>query len=761
MDFIEYLLEHRREKSLQFFVDIETLKYNTDGGIEKPTNTKVMTYSFAISYIERGEVYTKIFPNIQGFFDTITETFKKWKTTPHIKLNYHNGNKYDNHFLVYDLKHFYPHIKVENIYLRQANEDGNELSTKIKDITPEDKQGLVLEKRVKSLNNLELTFFLYGIRYSTVDNWMKTNASIDFLGNKMLTLGVITEEELKTEFNYTEFDKKNDLTESEAREYVASVFQGLSESHLKYIRNDVIILAKSVQYYSKIFKGFDYSKMTFTSNILTYYNESPLTSLQLLNRFGQGKDKEQIQYTDYKFANENYYDWLKPFYRGGLNFYNQTYLEEVIQDVFSMDIRSSYPYAMHNFDVPTFFNRGDWFEQEKQIPLNTVKNEFTLYRMTKQAFDREIIGQIKSRVLKQMLVKYYSTSSDFININTYTLHLIHNITDIVITELPVLSYVVYDCVPFNSKEHISYMYEVKTKGKAKNQLIYNSPYDIQETTNENTEIFTPEEYDNSKVMLNGLYGIPALRPYYNLFRQVGTEYKNYTNGFKNNERNIVFSIFVTGVALWNLLSPLKNLTPKEIDENFLYCDTDSLYLKKDIQHKIDPSIFHDYNLGSWDLENEQIDKFIVLNHKKYAYETDGEINIRSAGIPTESFDTEMSFEEFVNTQFKHGVEIKNTKSIYTKQKTISIYESTTQIERGSGYTIYAYDPIIDEMKEKMLERIRERFKHGNSDDVLYIESPFGTYSFSDLYPVTNEVKNKLPLIYLKLKTDSIRNKLNT
>src|SRR5699024_12634603 len=114
-----------------------------------------------------------------------------------------------------------------------------------------------------------------------------------------------------------------------------------------------------------------------------------------------------------------------------------------------------------------------------------------------------------------------------------------------------------------------------------------NPYDIQKTEQENDVIYSREEIDNSKVNLNGLYGIPALRPYFNLFRKDNEEeYYNVENGHKNAERNIVFSIFVTSVSLWNILNPLKYLTKQEIYDNFIYCDTDSLYFKKDIQEKI-------------------------------------------------------------------------------------------------------------------------------------------------------------------------------
>src|SRR5699024_10399921 len=131
--------------------------------------------------------------------------------------------------------------------------------------------------------------------------------------------------------------------------------------------------------------------------------------------------------------------------------------------------------------------------------------------------------------------------------------------------------------------------------------------------------------------------------------------QNVANGYKNNERNIVFSIFVTSVSLYNLLNPLKYLTQQEIDENLIYTDTDSLYLKSKIRHKIPKELFDPHHLGSWDIQDDQIDQFYVLNHKKYAYVAEGDIIVKSGGVPHDSFNRDMSFQDSIHTQFSDGV----------------------------------------------------------------------------------------------------------
>src|SRR5699024_11284721 len=72
-------------------------------------------------------------------------------------------------------------------------------------------------------------------------------------------------------------------------------------------------------------------------------------------------------------------------------------------------------------------------------------------------------------------------------------------------------------------------------------------------------------------------------------------------------------------------------------DNFIYCDTDSLYFKKDIQEKIPKHLFSEFKLGTWDLEHEHIKQFYVLNHKKYAYvDEENEIQVKAGGIPNDS-----------------------------------------------------------------------------------------------------------------------------
>ena len=752
------LIDNKTLKNITLFFDIETYQYNEDQGRQNPSSYKNMTYSVAVSWLDNKNVEYEIFSDFKTMFDIIIEVYGGKSKKPCIFLNAHNSNKYDNHFLRKDLLYYYPHMKVENFFLNTATtEETNDNALRLKDLSKKDKEGIILEKRIKSSINLEMVFFLYGIQFETVDNWVKTNSSISMLGKKLQRLGVVSEDELKTDFNYTKFNLAEDLTDIKARQYARWIFKKLDKEELRYIRNDVILLAKSVYYYSDLFKGFDYSKRTFTSNILDSYNTNHLTSFQLLNRIGQGKNKHEVRYTDYQFANQNFYDYLKPFYRGGLNFYNQFLMGRIITDgVFSMDIHSSYPYAMHNFKIPTYIKEYDAYENQKEILISYSDDEYTIYQLSKETFDNLIINKIESVVLKQILVKYYSTNQ-FININSYTFRMIENIIGLRFESIPVYSYVTFTCEYFGSREQIEEFYQVKTQGKYKEKLDFKSPYDITITDEDNDILYSQEEVDNSKVNLNGLYGIPALRPYFNVFRKDSDGgYYNVENGHKNAERNIVFSIFVTSVSLWNLLNPLKYLTQKEIDTDFIYCDTDSLYFKQRVKSKLPDTLFTEFSLGTWGIELDNCPYFYVLNHKKYCYvDEQGKIQVRSGGIPHDSFNRDMTFKEFVQTQFSDGVEIETKKSIYNNEETISIYPSITKLEIGSGYRAHSSGRLYDMMKDKIFNEVKQNVD--DTSDVLYLETVIGTFSLSELYPYTHEVKQKEPLIFLQLRQEQIKN----
>lgn len=758
MGLLEAMQTHKNKNHMVLFWDIETLAYNKKQGRHKPTKYKNITYSLAIGWNNNGKIDVEVFSSFDAFFKKFYEysyrsdTITKSKTKIHMIA--HNCNKYDNHFLLKELRYTFDNLKTENLYMKNALDNQNTVNMKEAKIMAKE-ENVVLEKRVKSSVNLDLTMFLKGFKFVIIDNFMKTNTSIDVLGKKLKDSGYLTDDELKTDFDYEVFDVEEDMTDTQAFAYAYECFKQLDKEQMTYIRNDVIILGQCYVHYSDIFPNFDYSKMTFSVNILDSYLTTSLAYFQLLNQI----EKNQISLTDYQFDHMNLYDYIKGFYRGGLNMYNTKYLSQVIDEpCFSIDLNSSYPYVMYHEKIPTFLKDFQSFEVSTLVDTDIDNDTFTLYKVSKHEMNK-IINRIPSRVLRKMIVKYYNNDVT-VNINTNTLRLIRDVGGVEIHQIRVLSYLSFDCEYFGSRDVIYDNYFIKTQGKLKNIIQMDSPYNYHITEQPNPNPYSDEEVALSKVVLNGLYGIPALRSHFNLFRyNEEGELENQINGYKNSERNILFSTFVTSQALYNLLEPLKHLTHKQVDDCFIYCDTDSLYLKSDVKHLLPKSMFDSIALGKWDVENDTIEKMFVLNHKKYTYLADNQIHVASAGIPLKAFNTNQSFEHFIENEFHHGATVYNMKSILNEQGKISIYPSKTDIEEGDDYPIL-FSVWLDKLKEDLFERVRQDFiATGNANDLLYIESSIGSFSISDIFPHYEPYEDRKHIKYLYNIHKTIQNNI--
>ena len=446
----------------------------------------------------------------------------------------------------------------------------------------------------------------------------------------------------------------------------------------------------------------------------------------------------------------NFYDYLKGFYKGGLNFYNDRYIATTLKcRLFSIDLNSSYPYAMDNFDIPTFMYNFSRFVEQTKIDIK-YNNHYFLYTVDKNIFNVEILSLIRSKVFRQMLVKYYSTSNSYVSINSNTLKMIQDVMHISITQLTVISYIEYETVAFGAKHKLEEYYFIKSQGKIDNVLDMTTPYEYEILDEINEHVFSQSEIDISKVYMNGIYGIPALRPYFNVFyKMTDGQIENRQNNFRNSKRNILFSVFVTSVSLYNLLSPLQYLSSSEIDDGFVYCDTDSLYIKYAYFDKLPSELFDSIRLGAWDIENKNISSFYVLNHKKYAYYTEDEqkIKIRSGGIRHSTFNTDMSFDEFVKTQFHDGAYVENTRSLMNEQGVITIYEAKTKLEKGGLYSS-VFSGFMDNARADLMSEIKKDIMSG-LEDFMYIESDLGSFSQREIFETKETTKDTYRLEILQ------------
>lgn len=730
-------LKNLKGKSVELYCDIETLTCNKVEGAKHATKYHNHTYSLAIAWFFAGSVFPSVavFNNFVDFFTKVKEA--KIRKGLSFDMVFHNGEKYDNHFMLYELEHYFS-FSVKTLYNKSCNNEYNDEAVRLSDLSSEDKQGTILESRIKSANNVSITAYVYGRKVTLIDSLKKMNVPIKQLGIMLLNRKLISEEYLKTDFDYSCFDRNEDIPADEVLPYVKRCFESLNERQLIYIRNDVIILALGVKHYVELFYGFDFSKMTFTQNIKEEYaKHNDLAEFQLLKKRGRFN---HLALGDYNICGLNGFDYFRRFYKGGLNLYNDKYVGKLLYRLgFSIDLNSSYPTVMYKEKLPTYLT---YISDKPTIVPFTIDdpNVMSFFTMTIENANKYILKHVKSKVLRNAIVKYYNSKDGLVYYNTVFLSLISKLTGKKINKLPVESYAVFACEYFGARDVIARNYFIKTQGKAKNKLDCEidtiNPLDIKMTDQPKPDEynFTPDMVQAAKVLLNGIYGVPALRLYFDAFYRVGNEYVNAKNGFTNKERNIVFSAGVTAFAFRNLLLPLQYLTPEEIDEFFWYADTDSLYLDKRALDKFPKSMFHTMNLGAWDIEHENITQFYAFNHKKYCL-YDNEIVVRCGGVSKalvkqwkEASHGDISY--FIKYYFSDGVQIPATRSIRNEQNTIAIYEAYAELKQGGTY-FDAYSVEVEKERERRMEEHRDEVLQDNEGKALYFDDITGQGGAND------------------------------
>lgn len=738
-ELLDFLKKYKGKK-VSLFSDIETFTCNKLEGIEHPTKYHSYTYSLAIAYFNEDDFpKVAVFNNFYDFFEKVKT--KKIRKGLSFEFIFHNGEKFDNHFFLEEMEAYY-NIPIFTEYNKGANNLANKGARKLATILPDEKKtGILLESRVKSSNNVSVKGYVFGRKVEFIDSFKKMNTSIANLGQNLLNNHLITEEYLKTDFDYQAFDKEEDLDRETVKTYVQDCFKSLNESQMVYIRNDVIILALGVKHYQKLFYGFDFSKMTFTQNIKDEYAKfNKLAEFQLLKTDGRFS---HLKLNDYQICGVSGFDYFRSFYKGGLNLYNDDYIGKIInREGFSIDLNSSYPTVMYKEKLPTYLLYLEERPKISNFDYN-CDNIMCFFTMTIENANKYILSKIKSKVLRQAIVKYYNSKDGLVYYNTVLLRLLSKITKEEFEHLPTESCAVFQCELFGARDVIAKNYFIKTQGKAKKKLdcdMYSiDPLNIKMTNEKKPEEynFTEEMVQGAKVLLNGIYGVPALRIHFDIFRREGNDFENVKNGFTNKERNIVFSAGVTAFAFHNLLAPLQYLNPSEIDEYFWYADTDSLYMDKRALEKFPSSMFHKMNLGAWDIEHETITKFYPFNHKKYCL-YDGGIVVRCGGVSKKLIKewirrSHDDFEFFVKCFFTNGTVVPATRSIRNEFNTISIYDGSARLEAGTPY----FDMYLRENEEKLEDikkKVRNELANQDSDDLLYVETPYGSIGSNEIIP---------------------------
>ena len=685
---------------MQVFYDIETLTVNRQA---KPSDQKPVEYVVAVEYDYRKKHVSVEFPNLYVMLEYLIKLpIKK------IKLIAHNGDRYDVHFLRRVLIDFYA-LEPHNAYSMNAVDHDNEVSAK------SFKGNYMLESRVKARTNLALKFRISGTTFATEDSYPKFQASIKIIGQLLYHKGIIGKQDEKLKYNYTKYDRDNDMTFQEQRRYAYEIYNSLTDHDHKYVHNDTHILYLAYLNYDKLFPTFDVRKRTLSQNILKEYRVNTTADMQLLNKLAMS----EINYTDYDFDRENLYSYIHNYYKGGLNAYNDCYLGKILKDIVHIDLNSSYPYALHHFKFPTILLEAEVINDK----LNIEADVYYMVKMTKVTFNT-YINAIKSKMIRKIFVKYFNNATPYVFMSTPHIKLLSLFLPQPIKSLPVISYLKWGTRYFGGREVIEQNYANKVYGKKHE--------------------FSMGEVYVYKVILNGIYGLPALRAFFNMFEydSESKDYINRINGFRNTERNIAFASAVTAYAFYDLLKPL-TYNISGIDKGFMYADTDSIFMTEKYFDTIEQKLhFDDYELGAWAIEHRHIDYMYILNHKKYAYYAFNHkkgkkvITPVAGGITADTFKTDMSFDEFISTQFHNGAKLEVKKHSYTKQNLLVIYNAETEIQQGSPYpteftnkNTLLYNIMLDEVARREIEDMDADREQG-----MYYETPFGSISIPEAFP---------------------------
>lgn len=600
----------------------------------------------------------------------------------------------------------------------------------------------MLETHVKSKTRLNLKFRLNNVSYETIDTLPKFHMSIKTLGNTLKDLNIgQAGKNVKLDYSddYTKYDKEEDMSTSELVKYCKSIYNNLDQHAKDYVLNDTRVMYTGFQNYNKIFdKSYDNSKRTLSLNVLNQYQVNSLAEFQLLNSY----DKTKIEFTAYTFKTgsnkTNLYDYIKNYYHGGLNIYSYKYNTTVVHDLVHIDINSSYPSIMRYKPIPTYLVD---YSADKGI-INIDPNYYYFIEISKASFKELMLKNIKSKMLRIALIKYLdpvTNLSDSIYLQTPHIRLIEKIIKKRIETLPAISYLKYETHAFGGLPVIQTNYQAKTGAKKRG------------ASNGEVQAF--------KVPLNSIYGVSALRAYFPLY-----EYdENFNlisigdgNGFKNTERNLVFSSSVTAYAFEKLLTPL-TYDVEGVDDNFIYADTDSLFLRISYWNKIKKHVDQDpLKLGAWDLEHKHVLKFYSLNHKKYCLfsEDKQKIEVFSGGIPKSSFNLDQTFEDFIKNEFHDGSKLQTLRNCENVEGCTILYEGTTEIKQGGKYRdIDDFNTPKSELDKAIIMEVISEKERSNptNDDALYYETELGSIAPHDAFPYKNSVDKATTLNMRMLK----------
>lgn len=460
----------------------------------------------------------------------------------------------------------------------------------------------------------------------------------------------------------------------------------LTEFEQEYTTVDVESLVQAMKY--RIQRGGD--------TLVTV----PLTSTGYVRRECKNALKDYfLDMRELKPA-EKEYRLLRKAFRGGNTHANRYFVDKIVDNVYSYDISSSYPTQQLTKLFPMKPFR--WLEINQRTAAKRVERVMQFIGLGYAVVATYQFKNIRLKNHREPIPYISLSRCQAMGTDDYDMILDNGrilecgYMEISLTEIDLR--IVLDQYIFDSMDVIECMVAQK------DYLPYEYRQVIQDFYNKKTALKGDNTedglymYTKSKNMLNAVYGMSATDPVHQDIYYKDGEYKISTyEDFAPDElqkllKNAAFpyswGVYTTAYAREQLQQAIKLC-----GDRILYCDTDSVKVKGDIDISVlneklmklaiqnkayaDDMKGHRHYIGLFESDGHY-DRFITQGSKRYAYETDGHIGITVAGVSKKiNEETGISFavEELKTLdRFRVGMKWKKAGG------TISVYNDNDDFE---------------------------------------------------------------------------------
>lgn len=494
----------------------------------------------------------------------------------------------------------------------------------------------------------------------------------------------------------------------------------LTETELKYCINDVVILQEFAHYlFEKFLKGMGYIPKTQTG----------IVRQQMRERF-KGDKKH------YKYIHDNYltrlqYNTYSRFlFRGGYVHANAKYVNEILENVESVDFTSSYPAVMNQKYFPVSkFSQADIKEFSEFKADNCYIVCVDFYNIKAKT---DITIESKHKIVN------YNNDIVLDNGRLYSCSKVR----VYLTEIDVK---IYNHFYEWSEYKIVKSWTAK-KGKLPFQLLENlNEWYCKKKELKKAGLDDALDYVLAKQYVNSHYGMCVTNLsfidvlYNNDSWEIGNTEKSYKSLISKEFLLYQWGIYITAHARYNLLSCVAKM------DNVVYCDTDSIYflssenntkVVKEYNEKImkkNKVLFDNKNLQDLGLFDYQplAKKFKTLGCKRYiyTYEKNGNTKLKQtiAGLPKKTLENWKNIE---NKTYDDVFELFNNKMCISSKysnKLTTFYnddEHTDLVIDNQGNAEYMHElssvtlnesdynlSISEEWEEFLIENYDIQFKN--------------------------------------------------